>query len=149
MQAEKKYTNMKPTEEQIKDIAEDLDCGFVCYYNFKTGEVVKVLSSEDLMMIDEEGWEEELDNLDENWGDFVEFRPFESYEAFQVMADFTEIVDDSALQERLINALNRPKPFQNFKWQIDHSGKYRQMWFDYKGERYIQWVKEQVEQEII
>ncbi|MGQ1948702.1 hypothetical protein ACT3CD_16545 [Geofilum sp. OHC36d9] len=48
------------------------------------------------------------------------------------MADFAESVDDTRLQDKLINALNRPNPFQNFKWQIDNSGEYRQQWFDFK-----------------
>jgi hypothetical protein len=61
------------------------------------------------------------------------------------MTDFTESVDDTRLQDRLINALNRLKPLQNFKWQIDNSGEYRQQWFDFKKMRYIHWVKEQID----
>lgn len=41
------------------------------------------------------------------------------------MADFAENVDDTRLKDKLTNALNRPKPFQNFKWQIDNSGEFR------------------------
>jgi hypothetical protein len=61
------------------------------------------------------------------------------------MADFTEGIDNAGLQNKLINALNRSKPFQNFKWQIDNSGEYRQQWFEFKKMRYIQWVKEQID----
>ena len=61
------------------------------------------------------------------------------------MAGFADSVDDTRLQDKLINALNKSKPFRNFKWQIDNSGDYRQQWFDFKKIRYIQLVKEQIE----
>ena len=41
--------------------------------------------------------------------------------------------------------LQRPKPFGNFKWEIDNSGKYRQQWFDYKKERFIGYVEGQID----
>lgn len=61
------------------------------------------------------------------------------------MVDFAESVDDKMIGGKLINALNRTKPFHNFKWQIDNSGEYRQQWFDFKKMRYMQWVKEQID----
>jgi hypothetical protein len=64
--------------------------------------------------------------IDDNRDDYFEFKGIESLESFQIMADFGEDVDDTILQNKLINALNRSKPFQNFKWQIDNSGDYRQ-----------------------
>ncbi len=57
------------------------------------------------------------------------------------MEDFLETIEDKQLHELLINALNRPKPFRNFKLQIDNFGDYRQKWFDFKQMRYIQWVR--------
>ena len=76
--------------------------------------------------------------------DYFEFEGFESHESFQIMVDFAESVDDQKLQNRLIYALNKSKPFSNFKWQVDNSGEYRQQWFDFKKMRYIEWVKEQI-----
>ena len=61
------------------------------------------------------------------------------------MADFAENVDSIKLRESLINALNKKHPFQNFKWIIDNSGPYRQKWFDFKNQRLIEWVKDQLE----
>jgi len=61
------------------------------------------------------------------------------------MADFAESIDNPRLQDRLINALNKSKPFQNFKWQIDNSGEYRQQWFDFKNMHYIELVKKQID----
>src|SRR6056297_1070258 len=89
--------------------------------------------------------EKQIQEIDENWDDYFEFEGFESHESFKIMEDFAEIVEDTKLRNNLINALNRPKPFRNFKWQIDNSGDYRQQWFDFKKMQYIQWIKEQID----
>jgi hypothetical protein len=136
---------MKPTEKQIHEIAQDLDYGMGCFYNLKTGEIKTLLNFDNWIGADEEIWEEESKEIDENWDDYFGFEGFESYESFKIMEDFAEIVEDAELQNKLINALNRPKSFRNFKWIIDNSGDYRQQWFDYKNMRYIQWIKEQVD----
>jgi hypothetical protein len=39
-----------------------------------------------------------------------------------------------------MNALEGKKPFSNFKFLIDHSGIYRQQWFDYKNDQLKKWV---------
>ena len=133
------------TEKQIEEIAENLDCGMRCFYNLKTGEIKTLLNFDSYIGADEEPWEEFSKEIDENWADYFEFVGFESHESFQIMVDFAERVDDKMIRGKLINALNRPKPFQNFKWQIDNSGEYRQQWFDFKKMRYMQWVKQQVD----
>jgi len=136
---------MKLTEKQIEEIADNLDCGMRCFYNLKTGEIKTLLNFDSWIGADEEPWEEESKEIDDNWVDYFEFEGFESHDSFRIMADFAERIDDTRLQDKLINALNRPKPFQNFKWQIDNSGEYRQQWFDFKKMRYIQSVKEQID----
>ena len=135
---------MKLTERQIEEIADNLDCGMRCFYNYKSGEIKTILNFDSWIEADEEQWEEVSKEIDENWGDYFEFIGFESNESFQIMADFAEDIKDKGLQNKLINALNGRKPFQNFKWQIDNSGEFRQQWFDYKKMRYIQCVKEQI-----
>jgi hypothetical protein len=136
---------MKLTENQIKEIADNLDCGMRCFYNLKTGEIKTLPNFDSWIGADEELWQEDSKEIDDNWADYFQFEGFESHESFRLMADFAESVGDVRLQDKLINALNKPKPFQNFKWQIDNSGKYRQQWFDFKRMRYIQWVNEQIE----
>jgi hypothetical protein len=136
---------MKLTEKQIEEIADNLDSGMRCFYNLKTGEIKTILNFDSWNGADKEPWEEESKEIDDNWGDYFEFEGFESHDSFKIMADFTESINDTRLHDKLINALNRPKPFQNFKWQIDNSGEYRQQWFDYKKMRYIKLVKEQID----
>lgn len=136
---------MKLNEKQIEEIADNLDSGMRCFYNLKTGEIKTLLNTDSWIGADEELWKEESEEIDDNQADYFEFEGFKSHDSFQLMTDFAERVDDSKLQDKLRNALNRPKPFRNFKWQIDNSGVFRQQWFDFKKMRYIHWVKEQVD----
>ncbi|PIP55369.1 MAG: hypothetical protein COX07_00320 [Bacteroidetes bacterium CG23_combo_of_CG06-09_8_20_14_all_32_9] len=136
---------IKITEQQINDIASDLDCGMRCFYNKQTGEI-KSFPTFDSGYIDEELWEEEQKELDENWSDYLEFENFTSSDSFEIMVDFAKNVDNARLRNKLINSLHKSKPFRNFKWHIDNSGDYRQKWFDFKNNRYIEFVKNQLEQ---
>ncbi len=136
---------MKLTEAQIEEIAGELECGLSCFYNLKTGEVKILPNLDSLVGEDEEFWEDDLKELDEHSADFFEFRGFKSYESYQLMVDFAEKINDTGLQNKLMTTLNKPKPFRNFKRQIDNSGEYRQQWFDFKKNCYIQWVKDQID----
>lgn len=133
------------TESQIKEIADQLDSGLKCYIHKESGEIVSVLDFDSWPGGDTEPWEEVLNELEENWDKYVEIERMESRESFEIMADFSKTVDDKNLQNKLTTALNKKHPFQNFKWQIDNSGPYRQKWFDFKNQRLIEWVKDQLE----
>ena len=135
---------IKLSEKQIKEIAENLDCGFICYYNKRTGEVKNMLDMDNWDGNDDL-WEEDQKELEENSSDYIEFVGLSSTESFRVMEDFAENVDNTKLRNSLINALNRRKPFANFNSQIDDSGDYREEWFDFKNARYIEHVKDQLE----
>ncbi|RXJ45675.1 UPF0158 family protein [Gelidibacter gilvus] len=136
---------MKPTKKEIEEIADNLDCGMRCFYNLKSGEIKTIPNFDSWIDADKETWDDVSNEIDENWSDYIEFTGFESHESFKLMVDFAESVDDTRLQNKLIYALNRLKPFQNFKWQIDNSTGYRQNWFDFKKMRYIQWVQNQID----
>jgi len=136
---------MKLTDQQIKEIADNLDSGMRCFFNKQTGEIKTILNFDSWIGADEEPWTEENKEIEENWGDYFEFENMSSNDSFNLMADFAASIDNPKLQDRLVNALNKSKPFSNFKWQIDNSGEYRQQWFDYKNKRYIEWVKDQIE----
>ena len=133
------------TKDQIKEIAEQLDCGMRCYINKETGEIKTVLNFESWQTDDREPWQDVLNELDENLDKYFEIERMESHDSFKIMADFTETVDSRELRDSLIYALNRKHPFQNFKWVVDNSGPYRQKWFEFKDQRLIEWVKDQLE----
>jgi hypothetical protein len=137
---------MKLTEKQIEEIADNLDIGLKCFYNLKTGEIKSILNFDRWMGADREPWEEESKEIDDNRTDYYEFEGFTSHDSFEIMADFAESVDDRRLQDKLFSALNRSKPFRNFKWEIDNSGKYRELWFTYKRWRLKEWIRKQADQ---
>jgi Uncharacterised protein family (UPF0158) len=132
------------TKEQIKEIAEELDCGFKAFYHKQTGELIFVPNTEKNYDMDTEAWEEELDKLDENYLDYKEVEAMESNDSFAVMEDFAEQLNDTKLQQELFNALNRKHPFREFKFVIDNSGEYRNAWFDFKNKQYFEWVENQI-----
>ena len=75
----------------------------------------------------------------EGWEKCIEIEPPESRDSFKVMERFVEEVPDAGLREKLMDALNRRRPFSNFKHLIDNSD-YRQEWFDFRQKRLEQYV---------
>ena len=132
------------SKDQIKEIAEQLDCGNRCYINKETGDI-KTTPDFDNGYADEELWADVLKELEENWDKYIQIEKMESHESFDLMADFADSVDSRELRDSLINALNKKHPFRNFKWVVDNSGPYRQKWFDFKNQRLIEWVNDQLE----
>ena len=135
---------IKLTKDQIKELADQLDCGNKCYIHKETG-IIIFTPDFDSGYADEELWEDDINELEENWDKYVEIDRMESHESFEIMADFAENVDIRELRDSLINALNKKHPFQNFKWVVHNSGPYRQKWFDFKNQRLIEWVNDQLE----
>jgi hypothetical protein len=133
------------TKEQIKEIADQLDCGMKCYIDKETGIIKSVPDFDSWQTGDTELWEDVLNELDENWGNYLEIERMESHISFDVMVEFAEDVDSRELHDTLINVLNRKHPFGNFKWVIDNSGPYRQKWFDFKTQSLKDWVIAQLE----
>ena len=135
---------MKLTDQQISEIVDYLDSGLRCFYNKKTGEIKTIFNSDTYFEADQKLLEEEREEIEENWEDYFEFEGMSSSDAFEVMVDFTDTVDNKELQDKLADILRMAKPFKNFKWQVDNSGEYRQKWFDYQRMRYIEWIKKQI-----
>jgi hypothetical protein len=133
---------IKLTDEQIKNIAEELECGMRCYYHNETSEIKSILDFDKNPGADPECWEEDLNEIEEHYDDYIEFEGMESHESFKIMEDFATWIDDLGLKSALFGALSRKHPFRNFKNIIDNSGPYRQEWFDFKSQRYIEWVKD-------
>ena len=133
------------TKEQIKEISEQLDCGFRAFYHKQTGDLIFVPNTDEYFDTDTNAWQDDLDKLDKNFFEYQEIEAMESSDSFRVMADFAEQLTDTNLKDKLITALSRKKPFSNFKFLIDNAGEQRQSWFDLKNKRYMDWVEEQIE----
>ncbi len=105
------------TKDQIKEIAEQLDCGNRCYVNKETADIITTPDF-DNGYADEELWADVLEELEENWDKYIQIEKMESHESFDLMADFADSVDSRELRDSLINALNEKHPFRNFKWVV-------------------------------
>lgn len=134
--------SLKP--ELVKEIAEMLDCGFKCYVHKETHELITIPDELKHPDMEFEAWEEDIEKLEENFFDYLYIEAMDSRESFSVMEDFIDEVDDKKLKNRLIYALERSKPFKNFKYEIDYSGKYREQWFTFKLQKNIEWVKDRI-----
>ena len=131
--------------EKIKEIAEQLDCGFRAFIHKSTGQMLFVPNENDMPDIDLDSWTEELELLEINFTDYYEIEKWTSSEAFEMMADFAEqLTENKQLQSKLIDALNKKKPFREFKFVIENSGNYRQQWFDFKNS----WQQDFVERQL-
>jgi len=127
----------------VSQIADSINTGFICYLNPET------LLTEDIpqeLINNPYEFEmmtgESLDSMDlqhSKWENCICFEPLKSYESFKIMKLFAENMTDTRLQMKLINSLNRRKPFANFKAIIDDSP-YRQDWFDFKK----QWLENHI-----
>ena len=136
------------TTEQIKQVADELDCGNNCYWHKTTGELMFIPEGvENYDFNPGEGWDEQLEKLENYPDDYVEIDRMRSHGSFQVMEAFVEtLASSSNIAKRLTYALGNKKPFQGFKYIIDNSGDVRQMWFDFKTQATKNWVHEKVDE---
>ena len=128
----------------IKEIAEQLDCGFRAFIHKSTNQILCVPDQNNLTDINLEPWKDELEQLEKNFTDYYEIDKWTSNEAFEIMSEFTEQVTDNKLQNSLFNALRKEKPFREFKFIIDNSGNLRQQWFEFKNKWQLNFVAGQV-----
>ena len=134
------------SDEMIKEIAGELDCGMKCFYHLQTGELI--CFPDELKMgeeIDEEAWGEEIAKIEEEPDLYLEFTVIESHESFRVMEDFIGQISDDKIRHQFEEVILRRKPFQQFKNLLFDYPDHRQQWFAYKEQRYMEYVKEQVE----
>jgi len=136
--------NIKLSDKQIEQIAEDLDCGEKCFYNIETKEVKSIIDTTDSWDLTDE-YKAELAEIEGNQDNYFEFKKMDSRSFFLTMEAFISEIPDERFRNKLVNALNKPKPFRNFKIEIDKESDYRQSWFDFKKQKMIEWVKDQIE----
>ena len=131
------------TKQEIKEIADQLDSGFRCFWNKENNEWFFIPDTLKYPEIDTEAWVDEIEKLDNNWEAYIEIPPLESSDSFKIMVDFVNTLSESnKLKNRLISALNKKSPFREFKLEIDNSGEYRQKWFEYKNQEIQKWIQE-------
>ena len=74
------------TPDKINDIAQDLDCGFVCYINIQTGQHISILNSYDL---DDTGaWDDLIAEVENNQKLYLQIGPLDTADSFRIMETF-------------------------------------------------------------
>jgi|SRR5688572_722151 len=129
------------TEDQIRQIANELDSGFSCFIHKVTAEIIAIPHDTSHPDMDMSAWKDDIKKVESKRKQYLVIDPLESRDSFDIMKDFTNQVEDEKLRSRLISALNHRKPFSHFKFEIDNSGEYRQKWFDFKSNSLQQLVR--------
>jgi hypothetical protein len=134
---------MALTEEQVKEITSELEIGMICFYHRPTGAIESHPDPNDAYF-EAEPWQEVIDKIEADWDNYITFEKMNSREAFRVMENFADSIPDIGDRSKALERLARRKPFGQFKDYIE-SSPFRQDWFDFRTQAYIEFVKEQVE----
>lgn len=130
------------TDEQLNELADNLDLGLRCFVH---KEEKKMVTVPDLDEFDDNFnyWKKVLKEVSD-FEKYVEIEKMDTNESFRLMTNFIETVGDLKQRNIFVEALRKPKPFRNFKFEVDQSGPLRQKWFDFKRQQMIEWVRRQV-----
>lgn len=82
----------------------------------------------------------DLDLVDD--GRFVSIESIESHEGFRWMEDFALRQDDERVRERLLDALDRPRPFRRFRDALHEFPVVQDAWYKFEGDRQREAVRE-------
>lgn len=127
----------------VKDTADSLSAGLVCYINPDTLEKIDIPKSvNDTLIFDEEDEEDEdaeeedpfyedLKRINKDWKQTITINPPESGESFSFMEQFVSTLPESRLSKMLSEALSGRKPFRHFN-NIIHQSVERESWFAFR-----------------
>ena len=143
------------TEEVIKNIADEVSAGLTAYVNLDTGEFRSYTETE---MVEIEFYDDDIDWQRQekeyyekvmNWEHKITITPMKSFEAFRVMEDFAKecIPETDPFQKELLKELSKSRPFARFKDAV-FSSSYLKNWYDFKLERYKEYVMEYIRREL-
>jgi|GEM_PF-233078 len=136
---------MKLTDEKIRDIAGELDCGLICFLHKKTKEVTSIPDFDQFGSDGDGAWDEDLEEIDDNPEQYIKIEPMMPKRSFRIMEAFASQVSDPAIKEKLFHALEKRKPFRNFRYVVDDLGDLREDWFKFKHKKYEDYVRSFVE----
>ena len=132
--------------EMLKEIAEYLDMGTLCFYNKTNGELESYPDELEYSRLEDE-WAEVTNKIEASPDNYLQIEKMSSREAFKIMEDFIDSIAHIPTHNKFIDAISRKKPFAHFNNLLHYYPELRQQWFTYKLERYIEYVKDQVESE--
>ena len=85
-----------PKQHIVTNIAQELDCGFDCYFNSSTEEIIAIpnfsqFSDEEYF---KEAFRERLEKIEKQHSDYIKFEALEGFKSFKIMERFVEQVAD-------------------------------------------------------
>lgn len=95
-----------------------------CYIDLLKGEVV-------LPDVDEDISDEDAENEDR----YFHVEPIASHEGYEIMQDFAASVESDEIRNQMFDALERKKPFFNFKNTLADYPDVQKKFFEYKDNR--------------
>jgi hypothetical protein len=139
---------MKLSEKEIKQLAEELDCGLEIHINLDDNTIKALPNDDDLENYDDDNlWANDIAEI-EAWENSIKLEPLESWVSYKFMEDFIETLSDHQMQAKLEIALGKRRPFAHFKAIVENS-EYRQLWFEYHNERYLQAIIKNLPNELL
>ena len=133
-------------ENLINEIENDFDCGmkvFISKTNFK---IISLPNFDDSFFEENEAWNEQVNELNRDGESYVEINIWDSSFSYEIMKSFAENVCENPLKNKLLKALDKKKPFQEFKYVITFENENRQKWFEYKKMKQKNYVERELNQ---
>ena len=135
--------SVRLTDEQLKDIAGELECGLVCFYHIHTGEIETYPHGLDLEFDDfADDWKDVLNKINANINDYIRFDIPPGHVSFGFMSDFVEQIPDRGTRAKFLLAIEKRKPFRQFKDLLHYYPQLHQEWFEYHRLRLLDYTKE-------
>ena len=125
---------------------ENISYHFAFYLDKETGEVLYFVDDE----IERDDTDDELiDKIEKEPVRYVYIEPIRSFESYKIMEKFIDDVEEIKIKRKLINAINRKKPFRNFKNALFEFPEIEEKWFKFYSDEMTEIVKEWLECEKI
>jgi hypothetical protein len=140
-----KKNSIHISDENLKDIADYLDAGMLCFYHIPTETVDYFPDPLRTVVYDEENWEDVMNKIENNREEYIRFEGMEGRESFQLMEDFIAEIPGVGLRAKFVAAIENKKPFQGFKSLLAYYPDLREKWFEFKAQKYLEFVKDQLD----
>jgi len=138
--------NISIPPEKIKEIAQEVEMGMLCYYHIKTGELETVPDElKGHAGYEEQFWKDSLKKIKANRKQYICFEGMESYESFRMMETFVQNITDANTRRHFQETVALKKPFGHFKQSLYQYPVLQQQWYNFKDEQYVLYVQQQLE----
>src|ERR1700733_15069188 len=111
--------------ELLKDIAEHLDMGMLCFYNKTNGELETYPEG-----LKDSGLEDDCaavtGKIEASFDDYLQIEKMNSFEAFEVMEKFINGINHIPTHNKFVEAISRKKPFAHFNNMLSYYPDLRQ-----------------------